>query len=300
MGRREVFGQAWAEELIRRFEAKQLHNFSVLAVAETPTTEQEAAVPEQDDDAMAEQTPQDPAQPTETAAPTAPPEGCPLQEHKQRFQKWTKRVEEESTMMEWLMHAQWVETCPKTEETWDDAVLLERIASEYVQDFDTMHVRMVTEEKPWPRSLRLYVVELTWALQELKTRGKIPKSLFKPQDKAIRGPAAQACGERWEDPGNWRLDTFVQMMRLWEYVCPTGEYFEKVTRLGTGEYGTGSNQSAKGPVNLRGNLAESMLCELQRMGDAPDKNADLWKGSWPWNETGWPHTAGHDWHSKAA
>ena len=65
------------------------------------------------------------------------------------------------------------------------------------------------------------------------------------------------------DPGKYDLDAFVHAMRLWQYW--EASRADLVMQQPIAEYGRRSNKSAKGPVNLRGNIIEAMTKSLQLM-----------------------------------
>jgi len=59
-------------------------------------------------------------------------------------------------------------------------------------------------------------------------------------------------------------------------MCPRDQR-GTVLRVAPSEYGTGSNTSAKGRVNLRGHIIEALLCDLQAVATMPEHRP---KGKW--------------------
>ena len=66
------------------------------------------------------------------------------------------------------------------------------------------------------------------------------------------------------DPGNLTWDIIYHILRLDSYVAVA--HADPILRTAPGEYGSTSNKSSVGPVNLRGNVLEAVLGDLQSMG----------------------------------
>ena len=129
---------------------------------------------------------------------------------------------------------------------------------------------------PWkfndyPLCPRAWLAEFERTLRVMAKKGCLPYWLKRPADKNIRDDAS-ASADGFTDPGNYDLDIFVHAMRLWQY-CE-GSRADLVMKQPISEYGTRSNKSAKGPVNLRGNIVEAMTKNLQQMGN---QKASQWK-----------------------
>ena len=121
---------------------------------------------------------------------------------------------------------------------------------------------------PWrfeffPLNPRAWLGEMERTLRIMAKKGCLPYWLKRPSDRNIRNDAAEAA-DGFSDPGNYDLDIVVHCLRLWRY-CE-GSRANMVMKQSISEYGSAGNKSAKGPVNLRGNIVEAMTKDLQRMG----------------------------------
>jgi len=115
----------------------------------------------------------------------------------------------------------------------------------------------------FPGLLRAWTTEMEVCLDHMSRRAFLPKWLLEPHDRNIRMDASQAA-DGFIDPGNLILDVFVHIFRLWRF--PLDRYKQQVLRQPIAEYGASANKSAKGPVNLRGNIVEAISRNLQSMG----------------------------------
>ena len=104
-------------------------------------------------------------------------------------------------------------------------------------------------------------------LQYLHCKGWLPKNITNPNDRYIRYAADRNCSDHFVDPGNVVWDILFNVLRLDQYVVSWRA--EPIPRVSPSEYGAGTNKSAKGPVNLRGNVLEAALHDLQRLSAAP-------------------------------
>ena len=62
-------------------------------------------------------------------------------------------------------------------------------------------------------------------------------------------------------------DTVVNVLRMWRAVDVN--HYQNVVRVAAKEYGERGNMSSAGPVNLRGNIVESLLRWTQQMAGTP-------------------------------
>ena len=185
----------------------------------------------------------------------------------------------------------WAPCCPDTPAAREALAFIYQRGQEFLESFQNDCCR-AHDVKGYPRVLRPWLAETEWTLAQLARRGWLPRSLLHPRDRAIRKPANEGGGE-FLDPGNLSLETFVYVFRLWKY-CDTIGY-DATIRVHPEEYGSKSNRSSKGPVNLRGNIVEAMSRDLQVVGswEIPRKWTERaaackgkQKGAGPWRSWG--------------
>ena len=116
-------------------------------------------------------------------------------------------------------------------------------------------------------NLRLITVECYWTFSHMASMGWLPRNITRPSDKYIRAAAGACCSEHFVDPGNLQWDILFHILRLDRFVSI--DAVERVIRTAPAEYGSSSNKSSKGAVNLRGNILEAALRDLQWMGSTP-------------------------------
>ena len=155
--------------------------------------------------------------------------------------------------------------------TW---VMLLDMANTFCETLVHEHARVWTASTCC-RDLRMWTVETRFCLQELARTGSLPRNLTHPHDRAIRAAASETCSPHFQDPGNLLLDQIVQILRLWEFM-DTGAV-AIILKVQAAPYGTSSNNSARGAVNLRGNVIESLLLDLQRMGAGTETTQQHWE-----------------------
>ncbi len=183
-------------------------------------------------------------------------------EERERYDKHVRRIAEEATCRAMLLETDWVYTIKKTE-AMEAERLLEQLAEGYIADFLQARTRP-TKCEEWPRNLRVWVVEAMWCFDCLQENGWTPKHLEHPHDRHIRADAAEAA-VGFTDPGNLVLDDVVHILRLFRYV--SNFKYDQLMRVAPNPYGAaGSNKSAKGPVNFRGNIVEALTKDLQYFG----------------------------------
>ena len=195
------------------------------------------------------------------------------------FENHVGRIDEEAMCRAILINLQ-LETIPTTSDLDRDSNKLWDLVNDYNRTFLEEHTRLF-ELKDFPKTTRLWVQELTWCFDEMASRNMLPRNLRTVNDKYIR-PAASQAAAAFGDPGNLILDVVLHVLRLWRYVQETRE--GPVLRVAPSEYGTAGNKSAKGPVNLRGNIIEALICDLQAMSTLPEHRA---KGKGAEKKGGW-------------
>ena len=176
------------------------------------------------------------------------------------FKDHVLRWGEEAEGRAMLDDAEWVEKMPWHDDLLGQNVELADVAQEYMTAFNHCVTRDWDVEKI-PLNPRLWVVEANWCLKALERRGLLPSCVTQPHEWRIRADAS-ASADGFSDPGNEVLDVYVNVLRLWRYADSTK--VEQTMRVATGAYGTRSNQSSHGPVNLRGNIVEAMFFGLQQ------------------------------------
>jgi len=127
----------------------------------------------------------------------------------------------------------------------------------------------------FPNTMSLWTQETIWCLEELQHRAQIPRCLWMPHDRHIRGPASSPH-EAFGDPGNMVLDTLVHILRLWRF-CSTTK-LSGVIRVAPQPYGDPGNKSCAGPVNLRGNRIKALLSDLQHTAEPSHWTSTKGKG----------------------
>ncbi len=206
------------------------------------------------------------AQGQSASASDAGPEGAPPEETKETElpdpdSANLRRIVEEAEALDILEAMNWIDCIPETPFHLNEQNKLYQQCQEYIDSF---------EDKVWTRwdtgnlclSTRVWAVELRWTYQALFARDLAHKDLRFPKDRWIRDAAS--AHPLFQDPGNYCLDVVVHILRLFDWVSATS--VDQVTRLGTKEYGSAPSKSAKGPVNLRGNMVEALAHHAQVLG----------------------------------
>ncbi len=199
-----------------------------------------------------------------------------------------KRLDEESRCQEILRRADWLARPPihhAATYSVQEAQLL-RECTQFVDRFQSEACRMMSG---CAGNLRMLTVETRWTFQYLCEKGWLPRNLTQPHDRYIRAAASATCGPEYQDPGNLCFDVVFHVLSLDRFVL-MGSH-DRVMRTVPGEYGERSNKSARGTVNLRGNVIEAILGDFQRMGSVrevwrpaaaslrgPQRAAQGWRG----------------------
>jgi hypothetical protein len=187
------------------------------------------------------------------------------------------RIDEESRCREIVSRLAWADYVPNRPKLQEEWWALEMLAGEYIETFLEGLTRDY-DTTQFPRNMRLWVSETIWYFDALAEKGWTPRSLHMPHDKFIRN-AANQVDEHIGDPGNLCFDVTIHVLRLWRYIGETR--LQKVMRVAPQAYGERGNKSSKGPVNLRGNIIEALISDLQRM--AVDRPPKGWhKGGAQW------------------
>lgn len=191
------------------------------------------------------------------------------------------RIDEESRCREIVTRLSWVDYVPNRPKLQQEWWELEMLADQYINTFLEELTRNY-EMSQFPRNMRLWIAETIWCFDALAEKGWTPHNLHMPHDRFIRD-AANQVDEHIGDPGNLCFEVAIHVLRLWRYIGETR--VQKVMRIAPQAYGTRGNKSSKGPVNLRGNIIESLISDLQKM--AVDKPPKGWpRGAYGWYSPG--------------
>ena len=171
------------------------------------------------------------------------------------------RISEEAHCREILDRLEWLTYIPDTAEHLESLRQLSELAAEYVETLSNSIVHSIGRERALPSSMRVWIAETRRCLEQMCRLGWAPAFLLHAHDRFIRQDANQAP-ELYQDPGNVVLDLCVNCLALWRFVNVLPA--ERVMQVSQGEYGSRSNRSAKGPLNLRGNIIEALLGHCQR------------------------------------
>ena len=193
----------------------------------------------------------------------------PTEEEKEAYEKVIERWAVEAVHWDLLLQADWLFKVPATDENKKDMERIAELTKEYVETFDNgLLVAMLRDKAKFPRSMKAWLCECHWHLNALQKKGWLPKNLYYPHDRHIRIEAG-ACD--LQDFGNDTWDVVCHVLRLPLYCSEATRH--RVVAIATGQYGSSSEHSAKGKVNLRGSIIGDMCRSLQDMGthfDAED------------------------------
>ena len=196
--------------------------------------------------------------------------------------RWAERMSEMIECMGKLNDIDWLDQTPDKPEY---SAALEWIFEHGLMYCDTF---MNGTLQPWavdgyPPYIRPWFSEMERVFRALARRGWLPHWLRHPRDKWIREDAGESA-TGFVDPGNFTLDLFVHVMRLWRYIDVIG--MDPAIRQPQREYGHQTNKSSRGPVNLRGNIVEASARDLQKMGSSVIQHwqrynaVDWWSNQW--------------------
>ena len=173
----------------------------------------------------------------------------------------TMRLHEESMCRQYLSEMPWLDLLVEDDQLWEEIDAVQEQLQEFIEWFKWDHC------KRFPlrcTNARLITVECMWSFQYLQSKGWMPRNVTNPKDRYIRDAASTSCSPFYVDPGNLTWDIIYHVLRLDSYV--TVAHADPILRTAPGEYGSSRNRSSVGPVNLRGNVLEAVLGDLQAMG----------------------------------
>ena len=161
-----------------------------------------------------------------------------------------------------LNRIDWLVRVVNSDDNWNQLEMIFQQGMVFCRDFcdKVLHPWNVDN---WPRNPQLWLGEMERVLMVMQRKRWIPYWLYKPSDHHIRKDAAESAAG-FDDPGNYVLDVVVHALRLWNYCEPSRLHL--VIQQPICDYGGRANRSAKGPVNLRGNIIEAMTKNLQQTG----------------------------------
>ena len=186
----------------------------------------------------------------------------PATVEQQNAQAHADRWVEESMSREMLDKMTWADYVPNDMRAELYSVFEQGM--KYVDEFDNGLLQS-WEMKSMPTHMRVWLAELEWTWRTLMAKNWLPADCRCPNDRFIRERAAGAEGH--VDPGNMVYDTVVNVLRMWRAVDVN--HYQNVVRVAAKEYGERGNMSSAGPVNLRGNIVESLLRWTQQMAGTP-------------------------------
>ena len=250
----------------------------------------------------------EPHEPTGAETPTAPEPAQPsptdealaakLEKDKVEAERWVEMAE----CFEKLTTIKWVQDAPDTSQVRHALDWIFANGMRYCTIFENGTIQG-WNFPDFPLSSRAWTSEFERVLNIMHQRGMSPRWLVEPHDRFIREDAG-ASADGFVDPGNFHLDTFVHIFRLWRFAS---EPFQaSVMRQPIAEYGSRANKSAKGPVNLRGNIVEAISKVYQKFGSgkaAEDRHYDAFDW-WVTQQNDRPPRRdsgrGHSWSGAAA
>ena len=202
-----------------------------------------------------------------------------------------KRCWDESCCRTHLGEVKWIDAIPNSAGLEKEKQYLKTACQHYVTTFCWDHMEKF---KMQFFNCRLITVELMRALAFLNSNAWLPRNVTNPHDRYIRTAADANCSPEFQDPGNVTWDWIWHLLRLDKYLTVTAA--DKVLKTPATEYGSGRNRSAIGVVNLRGNILEAILHDLQTMARTPiprwghgaSRKGAAWSSSWSsWSQSSW-------------
>ena len=175
---------------------------------------------------------------------------------------YVNRWAEEGLAREMLDSITWADYVPQDRR--GDLYRVFELGMKYVDEFDNSVIHQWNMQGV-PVHLRVWLAELEWTFKTMMAKNYLPNDCRCPHDYHIRSRATGAEG--YHDPGNENWDVMVNLLRLWRPVDVN--HYAQVVKVPGKEYGNRGNKSADGPVNLRGNIVESILRHLQQQGSTP-------------------------------
>ena len=175
---------------------------------------------------------------------------------------YANRWAEEGMARDMLDRITWADYVPNDRRA--DLYKVFELGMKYVDEFDNSVINR-WDMQGVPTHMRVWLAELEWTFKRMMAMNWLPQDCRCPNDKFIRARATGAEG--YHDPGNENWDIMVHLLRMWRAVDVN--HYTQVIKVPGKEYGERGNKSAAGPVNLRGNIVESLLRHLQIMGSPP-------------------------------
>ena len=108
---------------------------------------------------------------------------------------------------------------------------------------------------PWSMTQVIAEIHLTFQCF-IKQGVRIPENLKWPRDKSLRSTAAH---DGYVDYGNMVWEAMFWSGRFYKFFGHSVEHFVHMCACPNDQYGTATNKSSHGPVNMRGNILESLL-----------------------------------------
>ena len=174
--------------------------------------------------------------------------------------EFAKMILEESQCREFLAKLQWLDDLPEDPQLESEMAALRGQAERFCSMFQWQHCARYPLEV---LNARLVTVEARGSLDFPRSLGRLPKNVTNPRDRQIRGAASVCCSPFFQGPGNYKWGTIHRLLSLNKYVVL--QHADPILRTAPARYGDRSNCSSKGPVNLRGDVLESVLYDLQTL-----------------------------------
>ena len=213
--------------------------------------------------------------------------------------RWAERMSEMVECMNKLDRVDWLDSTPDKREYADALDWIFERGLEYCDTFMNGSLQ-AWSMGGYPRYIRPWFSETERVYKALARRGWIPFWMKHPRDKWIRPDAAESA-TGFVDPGNLTLDVFVHVFRLWRFIDVIG--FDAAIRQPQHPYGHKTNMSSKGPVNLRGNIVEASLKDLQKMGGSRIQHWQQYSAVAYWSHHWWendPRPSAEDYGSRGS
>ena len=182
------------------------------------------------------------------------------EEAKRLMAEHVKRVHEEAVMRHLLAQASYLYKRPGTDTLSQEEIKLRAEVEDFKRTFMFDHMKHC-DKGMLVKDLRLVTAETMHLFDYMHQQGWSPKELTRPSDKHIRCKAGEDISPLFSDPGNLQYDVLYHILRLDRFLDQTAVH--RVIKVSATEYGSGRNKSAVGAVNLRGNIIEAILRELQ-------------------------------------
>ena len=208
---------------------------------------------------------------TSDSAPPEPHESTLTKEQKTGLENHMHRIREETyarTLLAnnkklwWTQYYPWDDT-----KSPEDLEILRARVKLYLETGFMDHLGELCA-LPLLGSMRLLTTETQSILNYMAKMRILPYDLINPHDKNIRFSAGtEISAQHYYDPGNDKYCFLWHLLRLDKYASEVR--VKDLIKTPATEYGSARNKSSVGVVNLRGNMIESLLAELQKKGERP-------------------------------